>query len=84
MYLSRLFPWGNEFRPQGIFKANIWNGKFPNENSAEDGYNGTAPVDAFVQNKKNLCNMVGNVWEWVADWWDTNHPKNVQNPVSFF
>jgi hypothetical protein len=26
---------------------NIWQGKFPTLNTAEDGYNTTAPVDSF-------------------------------------
>lgn len=41
--------------------------------SADDGYNWTAPVDTFPANKFGLKNMVGNVWEWTADWWQTNH-----------
>ena len=36
-----------------------------------------------AQNKHGLKNMVGNAWEWTADWWDTKHSKKAQeNPVS--
>ena len=65
---------------------NIWQGEFPRVNNAEDGYSGTAPVTSFPPNKCGLHNMVGNVWEWTADWWTTRHQtsfqKNPQGPPS--
>jgi len=65
-----------------LLRANIWQGNFPKKNTKEDGYKGTAPVTTFPQNKYNLHNIVGNVWEWTADWWITRHSQNRQtNPV---
>lgn len=40
----RLFPWGNKEEPKGKHWMNIWHGKFPSENLADDGYHTTAPV----------------------------------------
>jgi len=31
-----------------------------------------------------MKNIVGNVWEWVSDWWTIDHRKNsIKNPVYF-
>jgi formylglycine-generating enzyme required for sulfatase activity len=65
------YPWGDELRPGGRHRCNIWQGRFPDVNTGEDGYLGTAPVDAFEPNGYGLYNMAGNVWEWCADWWST-------------
>ncbi|MGI5128793.1 formylglycine-generating enzyme family protein [Pseudonocardia sp. CA-107938] len=64
------YPWGDELTPGGEHRCNIWQGSFPVRNTAEDGYAGTAPVDAYAPNGYGLHNMAGNVWEWCADWFD--------------
>ena len=66
-----IFPWGNELEPDGRHMCNVWQGNFPVENTADDGYLGTAPADSFQPNDFGLYNVCGNVWEWCADWF---HP----------
>lgn len=61
------YPWGNSATPNGKHRHNVWQGNFPLENTAEDGFAGTAPVDAFAPNDFGFYNMTGNVWEWCAD-----------------
>jgi sulfatase modifying factor 1 len=83
------FPWGNAMQPmrpkkepkgEKIYRMNIWQGKFPTLNTADDGYNMTAPVDSFgEQNNYGLYNMVGNVWEWTSDWWTPAHYLTEEN-----
>lgn len=68
---GKRFPWGNELTPGGEHRCNIWQGRFPSRNTAEDGYLGTAPVTAYQPNGYGLFNVAGNVWEWCADWWAT-------------
>lgn len=81
----RLFPWGNKENPHEEHWMNIWQGEFPTNNTEEDGYAGTAPIHSFPPNAFGLHNMVGNVWEWVNDWWTTSHTtemkQNPQGPV---
>jgi formylglycine-generating enzyme len=46
--------------------ANTWQGQFPQQNFAEDGFERTSPVTAFPPNGHGVHNMIGNVWEWTA------------------
>jgi formylglycine-generating enzyme required for sulfatase activity len=63
------FVWGDELSPRGKSMANYWQGEFPWNNLVEDGYEWTAPVDAFPANGYGLRQMAGNVWEWTTDWY---------------
>lgn len=67
------YPWGDELTPRGHWRCNIWQGEFPRVNTGEDGHVGTAPVDAYRPNAYGLHNVVGNVWEWVADRFTATH-----------
>jgi formylglycine-generating enzyme required for sulfatase activity len=62
------YAWGNELAPGGRHLANTWQGEFPWQNLAEDGYPGTSPVGAFPANGYGLSDLIGNVWEWTCDW----------------
>jgi len=73
------YPWGGELMPQGRHRCNIWQGRFPTKNTAEDGYRGTCPVDAFEPNGYGIYGVAGNVWDMCADWWTTEHRPDAQS-----
>lgn len=72
---ERRYPWGDTEPTDTDIYCNIWQGRFPDENTCEDGYYGTAPVDAFQPNPAGIFNAAGNVWEWTADRYRINSLK---------
>ncbi|HWB31789.1 MAG TPA: formylglycine-generating enzyme family protein [Acidobacteriaceae bacterium] len=75
---QKLYPWGDELTPGGKHLCNIWQGEFPRVDTGEDGFRGACPVDAFPPNGFGLYSMTGNVWEWCADWFTTEHSSDPQ------
>lgn len=59
-----------EFAAQASAKlahANTWQGHFPMQDKALDGYDGIAPVGCYSADDSGLFDMRGNVWELVSD-----------------
>lgn len=64
---GRVYPWGDDEPDDNLVFCNIWQGKFPHNNTEVDGYFGTAPSESFAPNELGFYNLAGNVWEWTAD-----------------
>ncbi len=67
------FPWGDELVPGGEHRMNVFQGTFPVDNTGDDGFLATAPVDSFPPNAFGLRNVTGNVWEWCQDWYSPDY-----------
>ncbi|RHW30338.1 MULTISPECIES: formylglycine-generating enzyme family protein [Oceanobacillus] len=78
---QKKYPWGDELTPDEKHYCNIWQGKFPQYNSKEDGYLGTAPAKSFPPNNYGLYNMSGNVWEWCSDWFNKDIEHSTQKSM---
>jgi formylglycine-generating enzyme required for sulfatase activity len=90
---ARSFPWGNDsgdhtYMNAGGLEWQSWLAAHALEPppavmyDAEDGHAGTAPVGSFPrgQTQTGQLDMIGNVWEWTADWYEVYDAEAVVNP----
>jgi formylglycine-generating enzyme required for sulfatase activity len=75
---GRVYPWGNTW--DGT-KLNFCDKNCPfdwKDTSVDDGYGDTAPVGSYPSGGSpySALDMAGNVWEWVADWYDSAYYAN--------
>ncbi|WP_456459450.1 formylglycine-generating enzyme family protein [Reichenbachiella sp.] len=73
------FAWGEELTPEGQYLANFFQGTFPGGNSIQDGFEKTAPVKSYPPNAYGLYDMIGNVWEWTANWYRPDSHLQTKN-----
>jgi formylglycine-generating enzyme required for sulfatase activity len=66
---GKLYIWGDQFRPNGRWMANTFQGKFPVKDTGADGHVGIAAVARYPPNGYGLYDMSGNVWQWTSDWY---------------
>jgi serine/threonine-protein kinase len=70
---ERLYPWGNDFDGNLL---NYCDANCPVErwkdNDFNDGYVYTSPIGNYPNGSSpyGALDMVGNLWEWVSDWYD--------------
>jgi eukaryotic-like serine/threonine-protein kinase len=68
--VGKKYPWGDEYP---VCNRGAENGAQYNDCDGK-----TVPVGSFAPNGYGLYDMAGNVWEWVADWYQA-YPRGVDN-----
>lgn len=63
------YPWGDDEAPGGRPRFNHWEGETHRDDPARDGYVYVSPVRAYPPNDLGVHDPVGNLWQWVDDWW---------------
>ncbi|MCB8953327.1 MAG: SUMF1/EgtB/PvdO family nonheme iron enzyme [Ardenticatenales bacterium] len=81
---GRIYPWGDTFDGTRLNYCDS-NCEFDwKDTSVDDGYARTAPVGSYDAGASpyQALDMAGNVWEWVADWYDSGYYQNApaRNP----
>ena len=75
------YPWGNTFDGSRLNFCDRNCELDWKETDANDGYARTAPVGSYPAGASpyGALDMAGNVWEWVADWYDEDYYSRSPN-----
>jgi formylglycine-generating enzyme required for sulfatase activity len=80
-----IYPWGNNFDGTRVNYCDKNCSQTKADKSTDDGYAYTSPVGHYEQGKSwvNAYDMVGNAWQWVADWYSDSYYQNspLSNPT---
>jgi formylglycine-generating enzyme len=71
---GRTYAWGDELSPGGRVMANTGRREFAYLTRVDGGWTRTTPVGSYPPNGYGLYDLIGNVWEWTADWWSVHPP----------
>ena len=74
----KTYPWGDNAIENGHYKANFWQGNFPEYSQVEDGFQYASPVGYFGETPLGLTDIGGNVWHWVEEWSTEKPPEKLQ------
>ncbi len=79
---ATVYPWGDAVVSKRANFCDAHCGKKWKEKQFQDGFEHTAPVGSFPPNGYGLFDMAGNVYEWVADWYDEDYYESAprKNP----
>jgi serine/threonine-protein kinase len=86
---GRTYPWGNAFDGSRVNFCDRNCELGWKDTGADDGYAWTAPVGSYPAGASpdGALDMAGNVWEWLADWYDSGYyaaspENNPKGPAS--
>ena len=89
---GRIYPWGNDAPAANLVNAcgeeceamgKKTSYNFTTMYSGNDGYEGTAPVESYPAGASpfGALNLIGNVYEWVSDWYGNYPTTAVEDPT---
>jgi formylglycine-generating enzyme required for sulfatase activity/DNA-binding CsgD family transcriptional regulator len=80
---GRMYPWGSSFDGTLANYCDVNCQTDWKDSRFDDGYGDTAPVGEYPDGVSlyGVLDMAGNVYEWVADWFEPYHRSQQTNPT---
>ncbi|WP_452224029.1 formylglycine-generating enzyme family protein [Lacinutrix chionoecetis] len=75
---NTIYTWGDDATLLNE-NANTWQGTFPTKNEDLDGFTYMSPVKSYKPNSIGIYDMLGNVWEWTSDVYNSNYYQSLNN-----